>query len=261
MFKKVKHPDFIVGHRLKGANTKRDPLLDEKLGSNKRSRDEDGSSSVVYKETPEEKRARLKAEKDAEKELRDAQKRKKQGLGPSKASILGLPDPEETQEEKVDDPEAPEGEQERQEKKAKMSHKDMKDTLANFKDRLKSSKLPEQAAASEQRHKEELEMETQKALQVKEKRNQELKDKPAPDFDPRLTMNEIWKAGEGGDEEEAGWLEGGGLKFHTTADKAFSMAQQRFKDSETSVENRELAASVAKKQSELRMAEVRRGTK
>ena len=76
-----------------------------------------------------------KAEKDAEKELRDAQKRKKQGLGPSKASILGLPDPEETQEEKVDDPEAPEGEQERQEKKAKMSHKDMKDTLANFKDR------------------------------------------------------------------------------------------------------------------------------
>lgn len=55
MFKKVKHPDFIVGHRLKGANAKRDPLLDEKLGSNKRSRDEDGSSSVVYKETPEEK--------------------------------------------------------------------------------------------------------------------------------------------------------------------------------------------------------------
>lgn len=60
MFKKVKHPDFIVGHRLKGANAKRDPLLDEKMGSNKRSRDEDGSSSVVYKETPEEKKARLK---------------------------------------------------------------------------------------------------------------------------------------------------------------------------------------------------------
>jgi hypothetical protein len=73
-----------------------------------------------------------KAEKDAEKELRDAQKRKKQGLGPSKASILGLPDPEETQEEKVDEP----GEQERQETKAKMSHKDMKDTLASFKDRF-----------------------------------------------------------------------------------------------------------------------------
>lgn len=231
MFKKVKHPDFIVGHRLKGANAKRDPLLDEKLGSNKRSRDEDGSSSVVYKETPEEKRARLKAEKDAEKELRDAQKRKKQGLGPSKASILGLPDPEETQEEKVDEP----GEQERQETKAKMSHKDMKDTLASFKDRLKSSKLPEQAAAAEQRHREEVEAETQKALAQKERRNQELKDKPAPDFDERLTMNEIWKAGEGGDEEDGGWLEGGGLKFHTTADKAFSMAKQRFKDAETSV--------------------------
>ena len=104
---------------------------------------------------------------------------------------------------------------------------------------------------------------------------QELKDKPAPDFDERLTMNEIWKAGEGaranetsmsikfgtsipltfgiiwrseqwdhlcdvqtctpygalgGDEEDGGWLEGGGLKFHTTADKAFSMAKQRFKE-------------------------------
>lgn len=36
----------------------------------------------------------------------------------------------------------------------------------------------------------------------------------------------------GGDEDDAAWLEGGGLKFHTTADKAFAMAQQRFKDSE-----------------------------
>ena len=102
---------------------------------------------------------------------------------------------------------------------------------------------------------------------------QELKDKPAPDFDERLTMNEIWKAGEGarpmkhschssslahrspisrvfravgitfamapspmiapgGDEEEGSWLEGAGLKFHTTADKAFSMAKQRFKESD-----------------------------
>lgn len=137
MFKKVKQPDFIVGHRLKGANAKRDPLLDEKVGTNKRSRDEDGSSSVVYKETPEEKRARLKAEKDAEKELRDAQKRKKQGLGPSKASILGLPDPTDDQEgeEKLDVVEEEEEVQEKQ-NKTKLSAKDMKDTLASFKDRL-----------------------------------------------------------------------------------------------------------------------------
>jgi len=66
---------------------------------------------------------------------------------------------------------------------------------------------------------------------------QELKDKPAPDFDERLTMNEIWKAGEGdgapGGDEDGSWLEGGGLKFHTTADKAFSMAKQRFKEGAT----------------------------
>ncbi len=135
MFKKVKQPDFIVGHRLKGANAKRDPLLDEKVGTNKRSRDEDGSSSVVYKETPEEKRARLKAEKDAEKELRDAQKRKKQGLGPSKASILGLPDPTDDQEgeEKLD---VVEEEVQEKQNKTKLSAKDMKNTLASFKDRL-----------------------------------------------------------------------------------------------------------------------------
>jgi len=262
MFKKVKQPDFIVGHRLKGANAKRDPLLDEKVGTNKRSRDEDGSSSVVYKETPEEKRARLKAEKDAEKELRDAQKRKKQGLGPSKASILGLPDPTDDQEgeEKLDVVEEEEEVQEKQ-NKTKLSAKDMKDTLASFKDRLKSSKLPEQAAAAELRHREELETETHKALQAaKDKRNQELKDKQAPDFDERLTMNEIWKAGEGGgDDEDGGWLEGAGLKFHTTADKAFSMAKQRFKEADTSSvpDNREVAASIAKKQSELRMSEMR----
>ena len=57
-----------------------------------------------------------------------------------------------------------------------------------------------------------------------------------------------------GDEEEGGWLEGGGLKFHTTADKAFSMAEKRFKDSEVDVENREKAAAEVKRQSEMRMA-------
>lgn len=127
MFKKVKHPDFIVGHRLKGANTKRDPLLDEKVGSNKRSRDEDGSSSVVYKETLEERKARLKAEKEAEKELRDAQKgKKKQALGPSKASILGLPDEQEEQAEEAGATVEPPVVEKQAKTKVVMSHKDMK---------------------------------------------------------------------------------------------------------------------------------------
>lgn len=91
MFKPVKQPSHIVGHRLKGANAKRDPLLDEQLGTNKRSRHEDGSSSVVYKETPAERQARLREEKEAERELRA----KKAKLGPSKASVLGLDPPEE----------------------------------------------------------------------------------------------------------------------------------------------------------------------
>ena len=45
-----KGPEHIVGHRLKGVNAKRDPLLDEQPGTNKRSRQEDGSASVVYKD-------------------------------------------------------------------------------------------------------------------------------------------------------------------------------------------------------------------
>ena len=124
MFKKVKQPDFFVGHRLKGANSKRDPLLDEKLGSNKRSRDEDGSSSVVYKETPDEKKTRLKAEKEAEKELRYAQKGKKQALGPSKASILGLPEEEEN--EVPEEPAQTEHLEKQSKLKSAMSHQDMK---------------------------------------------------------------------------------------------------------------------------------------
>ena len=69
-----------------------------------------------------------------------------------------------------------------------------------------------------------------------------------------------------GDDEDgsaAGWLGGDGLKFHTTADKAFSMAAKRFKDSDgpDASENREVAASIAKKRSEMRMAEMRQQQK
>ena len=97
MFKPVKQPSHIVGHRLKGANAKRDPLLDEQLGTSKRSRHEDGSSSVVYKETPAERQARLREEKEAERQLRA----KKAKLGPSKASVLGLEEEEEIPEPDV----------------------------------------------------------------------------------------------------------------------------------------------------------------
>ncbi|CAJ1412524.1 unnamed protein product [Effrenium voratum] len=250
MFKKVKGPEHIVGHRLKGVNAKRDPLLDEQPGTNKRSRQEDGSASVVYKETPTERAARLKAEREAEKELKRS---KKPSMGPSKASLLGLPETEAEASEAPEAFEAPEiaaGAPERSKNTRAASHKEMKSSLADFKDRLKTSQLPEQAAAAEQRHREELEAETAKALAAKEKRE-------GPDADERLTMNEIWKAGEGGDEEAGDWLGGEGLKFHTTADKAFAMANQRHKQSEEEqIANREQAAALAKKRSEQRIAEM-----
>ena len=182
MFKKTKQPEHIVGHRLLGVNAKRDPLLDEKLGSNKRSRAEDGSSSVIYKETPDEKKARLQAERQAEKDLK-AQSRKG-GLGPSKASILGLPEPEEAEDAAEVSPAT----------RVPLSQKEAKTTLASFRERLRGSKLPEQAAAAETRHRAELEAETAKALAA----NEEKKAKSGPpDADERLTMNDIWKAGEG----------------------------------------------------------------
>ena len=188
MFKRTKQPDFIVSHRLHGVNAKRDPLLDEKLGSNKRSRVEDGSASVIYKETPDEKRARLNAERQAEKELKEAQKGRKIGLGPSKASILGLPEPEEGE---------PAGEETTPAARVPLSNKEAKSTLASFRERLKGSSLPEQAAASETRHKAELEAETAKAMAANEEKKSGAAKASAPDSDERLTMNEIWKAGEG----------------------------------------------------------------
>ena len=191
MFKKTKHPDFIVGHRLKGANTKRDPLLDEKMGSNKRSRVEDGSASVIYKETPDERKARLLAERQAEKELKEAQRgRKGPGLGPSKASILGLPDPEEHAAEEGIAEEAPAT-------RVPLSRKEAQSNLASFRERLQGSKLPEQAAAAETKHRAELEAETAKALAANGKKTAASSKSAAPDADERLTMNDIWKAGEG----------------------------------------------------------------
>ena len=190
MFKKTKQPDFIVSHRLSGVNSKRDPLLDEKLGSNKRSRVEDGSASVIYKETPDERKARLQAERQAEKDAKEAQRgRKGPALGPSKASILGLPDPEDVVDEETKEASAT---------RVPLSQKEAKSTLASFRERLRGSKLPEQAAAAETRHRAELEAETAKALAANEEKSQKkVASAQGPDADERLTMNQIWKAGEG----------------------------------------------------------------
>mmetsp|Transcript_4114 Transcript_4114/g.7536 ORF Transcript_4114/g.7536 Transcript_4114/m.7536 type:complete len:254 (+) Transcript_4114:58-819(+) len=247
MFKNVKQPDFIVSHRLKGVNAKRDPLLDEKLGSNKRSRMEDGSASVIYKETPDEKKARLQAERQAEKEAKDS-RRKGPVLGPSKASLLGLPEADEEEGNPSEDKSSP---------RVPLSQKEATHKLADFRQRLRGSRLPDEAVAAETRHRQELEAETAKALAANEEKRLA---KNAIDSDERLSMNDIWKAGEGADDDHsaADWLGGQGLKFHTTADKAFSMAEKRFKETDGPdvVANREAAASLAKKRSEMRMAEM-----
>mmetsp|Transcript_40616 Transcript_40616/g.73120 ORF Transcript_40616/g.73120 Transcript_40616/m.73120 type:complete len:250 (-) Transcript_40616:56-805(-) len=241
MFKKVKHPDFIVAHRMGGNHAKRDMLDDEVVGSGKRCRVEDGSSSVVYKETPQERKARLQAEKEQERELRRAEKEGR------KASVLNIAKPE---------PSKPAGtaKPEKASTGALAKLKEAQSKLSSFKDRLKASNLPEAAEKAEQKHKEDVEEEKRKAL---EKYSKKPSEGSTPDSDERLTMNDIWKQAE--EDTTENWLDGGGLKFHTTADKAFSMASGRFKEATASkeqVENREAEADLAKKRSALRMAEM-----
>lgn len=240
MFKKTKQPDHIVGHRLGGNHAKRDPLLDEKVGSSKRCRTEDGSASVVYKETLEEKKARLAAEKQAEKELR-------KGIKAPASQAEGSSQPQTASGSTA---------VKRQETKAKLS------ALASFKDRLRESNLPEAAADAEKKHKDSMKEEEAKALAKTSSSSEAAAEKP-PDLDERLSMNDIWKASEGDEEGSGDWLQGNGLKFHTTADKAFSMAAKRFKESVECHDPLagEAAADQAKKRSELRMAEMRRQTK
>eukprot|EP00931_Biecheleriopsis_adriatica_P087427 TRINITY_DN618_c1_g1_i2.p1 TRINITY_DN618_c1_g1~~TRINITY_DN618_c1_g1_i2.p1 ORF type:complete len:267 (+),score=94.72 TRINITY_DN618_c1_g1_i2:38-838(+) len=247
MFKKTKHPDFIVGHRLGGNHAKRDPLDDEKVGGNKRSRVEDGSSSVVYKETAEERKARLKAEKEAEKELRRAEKEGRQANLATPSSGAS------------DDKAASSKTAKTMGALAKL--KEAQGKLSSFKDRLKASSLPADAAAAETKHKEERAKEEAEALAKISSSAADESKASTPDSDERLSMNDIWKAGEADEEEGGNWLDGKGLKFHTTADKAFSMAKGRFKEAvecHDPLENREAAADLAKKRSELRMAEMRR---
>merc|ERR1712039_797445 len=63
MFKKP-NPMEAVPHRMGGLHAKRDPLLDEKVGSQRKRVNDDR----LYKETVEEKHARLGADKKAKKE-------------------------------------------------------------------------------------------------------------------------------------------------------------------------------------------------
>lgn len=222
-----------VPHRMKGANSKRDPLLDEKVGSTKRHKASDGSDGVYYKETRLEREARVRA-------------------GKEQAQAAA--------------------------KKASGAREDVTGKLGGFKDRLKASRLPEEAEQAEKKHKDELEAEEKAALaKLAEKAAAAAGSvaKPPgevggsagsgaaapqpPDADERVSFSEIWA--EGDEESSADWLSGKGLKFHTTADKAFSMDQKKFKEAVEvfdPLENREAQADRAKKRNEMRMEEFRR---
>lgn len=239
MFKKVVQFQ-AVAHRMGGNHAKKDPLDDEKVGSGKRSKASDGSDMIHYKETAEEQKARRRADRGGEKKRVEAPTLQLGPTPPAKSRKLGS---------------------------------SAGPAMNSFKDKLKASTLADDAARAEQRHKDELAAEKEKALA-------KYKAAPAgestsvgsssstaaaaaaancPDNDERLSFNDIWKEGE--EESTSDWLNGGGLKFHTTADKAFSLESKRFKemDSGNAAQNREAAADQEKKQAEMRMREFKRG--
>lgn len=239
MFKKVVGFE-AVPHRMGSTSSKRDPLLDEKIGSAKRHKASDRSDVVHYKETEAETKARRRAERAAEKGERGKQKEAEVVQGQvAKKSLFG----------------------------------DFGTRISSFKEKLKASSLPGEAALAEQKHKTELEAEKEKALAKSSLHGAAAASAPAtsssaataprtPDEDERLSFADIWKEGE--EESSSDWLSGRGLKFHTTADKAFSMDSKRFKevaDARNSVENMEAAAERARKQGEAKMRDFRRSHK
>lgn len=236
-----------VPHRMKGVNAKRDPLLDEKVGSAKRHKASDGSDGVYYRETRLEREARVRAGKEQAQAAAKEQAREAA-------------------------------------KKASGARVDVSGKLGGFKDRLKASRLPEEAQQAEKKHKDELEAEEKAALaKLAEKEAAAAAAagsaaKPPgqgggsagsgaaapqpPDADEKVSFSEIWA--EGDEESSADWLSGKGLKFHTTADKAFSMDQKKFKEAVEvfdPLENREAQADRAKKRNEMRMEEFKRAQK
>eukprot|EP00933_Yihiella_yeosuensis_P034679 TRINITY_DN2815_c1_g3_i4.p1 TRINITY_DN2815_c1_g3~~TRINITY_DN2815_c1_g3_i4.p1 ORF type:complete len:259 (-),score=86.41 TRINITY_DN2815_c1_g3_i4:113-889(-) len=255
MFKGTKHPDFIVSHRLGGNHASRDPLMDEKIGASRRSRESDGSHVVEYKESAEERKARLRKEKEAEK----AAKKSKSG------GLAALQKAAEEAEKKAKEAAAAKAAKSQAAQSAEYrQHTENK--LKDFKDRLKSSNISDAAAAAEAKHKADIAREEAEALEKYGHKASESssssRKRSAPDDDERLSMNEILNRAEGEEGDDNDWLGGKGLKFHTTADKAFSMDQKKFKETVQSkdgeAKNRELLADQAKKKAELRMAEFRR---
>mmetsp|Transcript_28836 Transcript_28836/g.66468 ORF Transcript_28836/g.66468 Transcript_28836/m.66468 type:complete len:243 (-) Transcript_28836:63-791(-) len=227
-----------VGHRMVGLHARKDPLMEEKIGSVKRKKSTDGSDGVYYRETELERVAARKAEKKARKgsEQPVVEKTELQ-LGPSKpseavGSALARPG--------GGTPSA--------------AHAAVQVQMSSFKDRLKGSALPTEAEAAEKRRKEEFAAEvaaSNATLAAKEQ-------KPAvEDPDNPISFSQIWQ--EGDEQTSENWLAGGGLKFHTTADKAFAMDSRRFKESvetqDASAENREAMAEIARKRGESKMAE------
>mmetsp|Transcript_60679 Transcript_60679/g.112575 ORF Transcript_60679/g.112575 Transcript_60679/m.112575 type:complete len:240 (+) Transcript_60679:75-794(+) len=224
-----------VPHRMGGLHARKDPLMDEKLGSAKRKKSTDGSDLVYYRETEVEKAAARKAEKKAKKAAEQpivqtesaAPSKAPVAVGSSARTGAGTPS---------------------------AAHAAMQAQMASFKDRLKGSALPSEAEASEKRKKEEFAAEvaaSNAAIASKEQ-------KPAvEDPDNPITFAQIWQ--EGDEQTSENWLEGGGLKFHTTADKAFAMDSRRFKETvesqDASAENREAMAEIARKRGESKMAE------
>lgn len=265
MFKPVKMMDEIVPHRMGGNHAQRDPLLDDKMGSMKRSRAGDGSDMQIYRETPEERKSRIKSDRKSDKMARKAEKH-------------GMTEEEVLKKLRMDDegeaarhnsagvmaPRAPVAVPAAPHEAASARGGKTKVEIGSFKDRLKSSGMADQAAAAEKKHKAE---ETAKNEELISKAREvgassSKKSDEGDEVDKKVTFSEIWK--EGDEESEKDWLGGGGLKFHTTADKAFSMDSGRFKEacaSKVSAENREAAADEAKKRGEIRMANFRHGKK
>lgn len=288
-FKKGTVYNEQVPHRMGGAHSKRDPLLDEKMGSAKRHKASDGSDGVYYRETKLERDARVRAGKEqaktAAKTALGAREDATGKLGGFKGLLKASRKPEEAEQAE----QRHKDELESQEKAAqaqtaaKKSHgarEDVTGRLGGFKDRLKASRLPEEAEKAEKRHKDELEAEEKAALaKLAEKGAAAGSEAKAagqsggssssgatapqpPDADEKVSFSEIWA--EGDEESSADWLSGKGLKFHTTADKAFSMDQKKFKEAVEvfdPLENREAQADRAKKRNEVRMDEFRRAQK
>mmetsp|Transcript_22641 Transcript_22641/g.52825 ORF Transcript_22641/g.52825 Transcript_22641/m.52825 type:complete len:272 (+) Transcript_22641:80-895(+) len=256
-----------VPHRMGGLHARKDPLLDDKPGSSKRKKATDGSDMVYYKETDKEKAERLAAEKKARKAAEKAERKGGKALVEEQ---LVLPRKADAAEDEPADPSS------KRQKKAAVapmiapastgragsgsissSQAAMQAQLASFKDKLKSNSLPSEAEAAEKRKKEEFAAEIAAKAAVAEPEQKEEGSKPAvEDPDNPITFSQIWQEG---DEQGSGdWLTGQGLKFHTTADKAFAMDSRRFKEAvegQEGAENREALAEQARRRGEAKMAE------